>query len=126
MIELADLRIFARIAEAGSISAAARALGLPKSSVSRSLVRIETVLGTTLVERSSGTLTGAGVLLRRHSQRILDDVAEAQDAVADFVGVPRGTLRVSAPPLVRLGAAGPDAAGVSRALPRSTRDSGLR
>jgi len=93
MLDLTDLRIFARIADAGSISSAARSLGVPKSSVSRSLVRIESAVGATLVERSTRrlALTDAGLLLQRHARRILDDVGEAEDALAGFVGVPRGT-----------------------------------
>lgn len=100
MFDLTDLRIFARIADTGSISAAARALALPKSSVSRSLGRIEGEVGTTLIHRSTRrlALTDAGLLLQRHARRILDDVGEAEDALAGLVGVPRGTLRVSAPP----------------------------
>jgi DNA-binding transcriptional LysR family regulator len=109
MLDLTDLRIFARIADAGSISGAARALGVPKSSVSRSLVRIEGAVGAMLIERSTRrlTLTDAGLLLQRHARRILDDVGEAEDAIAGFVGVPRGTLRVSAPPSFAAGPLGP-------------------
>ena len=109
MLDLADLRIFARIADAGSISGAARVLGMPKSSVSRSLVRIEGAVGATLVERSTRrlALTDAGLLLQRHAHRILDDVGEAEDAIAGFVGVARGTLRVSAPPSFAAGPLAP-------------------
>ena len=109
MLDLTDLRIFARIADAGSISGAARALGVPKSSVSRSLVRIEGAVGAMLIERSTRriTLTDAGLLLQRHARRILDDVGEAEDAIAGFVGVPRGTLRVSAPPSFAAGPLAP-------------------
>jgi DNA-binding transcriptional LysR family regulator len=109
MLDLTDLRIFARIADAGSLSAASRALGVPKSSVSRSLVRIEAETGARLVERSTRrlALTDAGLLLQRHARRILDDVGEAEAAMAGFVGVPRGTLRVSAPPSFAAGPLAP-------------------
>ena len=109
MLDLTDLRIFARIADAGSLSAASRALGVPKSSVSRSLVRIEAETGARLVERSTRrlALTDAGLLLQRHARRILDDVGEAEAALAGFVGVPRGTLRVSAPPSFAAGPLAP-------------------
>ena len=117
MLDLTDLRIFARIADAGSLSAASRALGVPKSSVSRSLVRMEAETGARLVERSTRrlALTDAGLLLQRHARRILDDVGEAEAALAGFVGVPRGTLRVSAPPSF---AAGPLAPMLSEFLAR--------
>ena len=97
MFDLADLRAFARIADLGSLSAAARALGMPKSSASRSLARLEAAAGAALIERSTRhlRLTDAGRLLQRHARRVLDDVSEAESAMAGLVGVPRGTLRVS-------------------------------
>ena len=97
MFDLADLRAFARIADLGSLSAAARTLGMPKSSASRSLVRLEAAAGAALIERSTRhmRLTDAGRLLHRHARRILDDVGEAENALTGLTGVPRGTLRVS-------------------------------
>lgn len=99
MLDLTDLRAFARIADLGSISGAARSLRMPKSSVSRSLVRLEEAVGAALVERSTRhlRLTDAGLLLQRHARRILDDVGEAENALGGLVGQPRGLLRVSAP-----------------------------
>lgn len=99
MFDLADLKAFARIAELGSISGAGRALRMPKSSVSRSLVRLEEAVGTVLVERSTRhlRLTDAGLLLQRHARRILDDVGEAENAIGGLVGRPQGELRVSVP-----------------------------
>ncbi len=97
MFDPIDLHAFARIADLGSVSGAARALGMPKSSASRSLARLETAAGAALIERSTRHmhLTDAGRLLRRHVQRILDDVGEAENALTGLIGVPRGTLRVS-------------------------------
>jgi len=97
VFDVADLRAFARIADLGSLSGAARALGMPKSSASRALARLETAAGAALIERSTRhlRLTDAGRLLQRHARRILDDVGEAESALAGLVGVPRGTLRVS-------------------------------
>lgn len=108
-MHFADLRIFVRITDVGSISGASRALGLPKSSVSRSLVRLEAAMGATLIERSTRRLrlTDAGLLLQRHAHRILDEIGEAEDAIAGFVGIPRGTLRVSAPPSFAAGPLAP-------------------
>jgi DNA-binding IclR family transcriptional regulator len=64
MFDLADVSAFARIAELGSVSGAARSLRMPKSSVSRSLMRLEEALGAVLVERSTRhlRLTDAGLL----------------------------------------------------------------
>ena len=98
-MELADIRAFARIADLGSVSAAARSLDLPKSTISRALARLELAVGATLVDRSTRhlRLTDAGVLFRPYATRILADVDEAGTALDNFAGAPRGTLRVSAP-----------------------------
>lgn len=97
MLDLLHLRVFARIADLGSVSGAARSLGMPKSSVSRSLAKLESSIGTALIERSTRhlRLTDAGLLLHRHASRILDDVNEAENAVGGLIGRPNGTLRVS-------------------------------
>ena len=99
MFDLTDLRAFARIADLTSISGAARSLRMPKSSVSRSLVRLEESIGAVLVERSTRhlRLTDAGLLLQRHARRILDDVGEAENAIGGLIGRPSGDLRVSVP-----------------------------
>ena len=97
MLDLTQLRVFTRIADLGSVSGAARALSMPKSSVSRALARLEETVGTSLIERSTRALrlTDAGRLLHRHAARILDDVSEAENAVGSLIGRPSGTLRVS-------------------------------
>ena len=53
MLDLNDLRVFEGVAALRSFSAAARALELPKSSVSRSVARLETELGTRLLQRTT-------------------------------------------------------------------------
>ncbi len=99
MFATEELHIFVRIADLGSLSSAARALGMPKSSVSRSLLRLEGAAGSSLIERSTRRmrLTDAGNLMLRHARRILDDVSEAENAMSGMIGVPKGTLRVNAP-----------------------------
>ena len=99
MFELSDLRAFTHIAELRSVTRSATALGAPKSSISRSLSRLELALGSALVERSTRQLrlTDTGRLFLPHAQQILNDVDEAEAAVGRFTGAPRGTLRVSAP-----------------------------
>ncbi|HVG47284.1 MAG TPA: LysR family transcriptional regulator [Rubellimicrobium sp.] len=99
MLDLSDLRVFARIADQGSLSAAARALRAPKSSVSRSLARLEEQVGQALVERTGrqARLTDAGRLLLPHALRLLADAEEAEAALGAFAGVPRGDLRINAP-----------------------------
>jgi DNA-binding transcriptional LysR family regulator len=98
-MELADIRAFARTADLGSVSAAGRSLGLPKSTISRSLSRLEVAVGATLVDRSTRhlRLSDAGLLFQPYAARILNDVDEAGTALDNFVGAPRGILHVSAP-----------------------------
>lgn len=98
-MELNDVRAFARIADLGSVSAAARSLGLPKSTISRSLARLEATIGAMLIDRSTRhlRLSDAGLLFRPYAVRILADVDEAGTALDNFTGLPQGTLRVSAP-----------------------------
>lgn len=105
MIEISDLRAFVRIAELRGISASARALGAPKSTVSRSLMRLEEGLGIALVERSTRTLrvTDAGRLFQTHALRILAEVDEAEAAVGNLSGAPSGILRINAPHAVLQG-----------------------
>ena len=98
MMDFKDLRAFVRVADLKGISAAARSLKAPKSSVSRSLSRLEEDVSTVLVERSTRhlRLTDAGRLLYRHALRVLHDVEEAETALGLLSGVPRGTVRVGA------------------------------
>src|ERR1700728_859355 len=98
MMDLNDLRVFEKVASLRSFSAAARALGLPKSSVSRGIARLETELGTRLLQRTTRevVLTEAGKLLRASCVDILARIGEAVDFVGGFASAPRGLLRVSA------------------------------
>ena len=97
-MDTANLRAFVRIAELNSVSAAARALKAPKSSVSRALSRLEASVGTALIERSTRhlRLTDAGVLLLPRAIRILDDLDEAGAALDGLAGTASGLLRVNA------------------------------
>lgn len=99
MIELAHLLAFVRIADLRSVSGAAKALGAPKSSVSRALMRLEREVGAALVERSSRhlRLTDAGALFYPHARRILDDMDDAQRALSDYAGEPTGSLKLNLP-----------------------------
>lgn len=78
-LQLSQLQLFLRLAEAGSLSAAARQLQLTPAAASAALKRLEATLAVRLVERSTRSmrLTPEGELLREHAQRalgVLDDV----------------------------------------------------
>jgi len=97
--DLNHVRLFAKIAELGSLTRAAKALGKPKSTVSRDLARLEASVGASLMRRSNRrvTLTETGALFLQHAHRILGEVEDAEIAVGRLGAVPRGLLRVSAP-----------------------------
>jgi LysR family transcriptional activator of dmlA len=89
---------FAAIVEAGSITAAARALGLPRATLSRRISALEAELGVRLLHRSTRrlVLTPAGEELHQRARRIVAEASEAWEAVRRLDDVPRGLLRVSA------------------------------
>lgn len=97
--DLNDLPIFAKVAELGGFSAASRALAMPKSSVSRSITRLEERLGVRLIERTTRNvrLTEAGEVLYRHCLRLMAGVDEAEKAVGELGSIPRGRLTVNVP-----------------------------
>ncbi len=94
-----DLRAFFQIAETGSLTAASTALGVPKSTVSRRLSRLEDDLQAQLVLRTPRAvqLTELGLLLQRQGAPALASLDEVQRAVRDRGDAPTGPLRVSAP-----------------------------
>ena len=109
VMELGDIRAFVRITDEGGVSAAARALGAPKSSVSRSLARLEESVGSVLIERHTRQLrlSDAGRQFLPHARRILLDLEEAAAAVEGLTAEPRGTLRINAAVTFALGLVAP-------------------
>lgn len=96
--DLNQLLIFAKVVEYGSFTAAARALSLPKTTVSRKVQELEERLSTRLLQRTTRklALTEAGSIYYDYCARIAQEVEEAEHAVGRVQDVPRGTLRVSA------------------------------
>ncbi len=92
-----EMEVFVKVAQAGSLSGAARALGLTPSAVSRIITRTEQRIGTRLLLRSTRaiTFTAEGEAYLRGARRILADMDEVEEAITDQ-GVPKGRLRVSA------------------------------
>ena len=97
MIDLNDLRTFEKVAAASSFSRAARALGMPKSTVSRGVARLEQALGVRLFQRTTRDvlLTPAGEVLRARCAELMTGIDAAVDAVGGLAGEPRGLLRIS-------------------------------
>jgi DNA-binding transcriptional LysR family regulator len=97
--DLNDTLIFVKVVEHGSFISAARALRLPKTTVSRKVQDLETRLGAQLLHRTTRKLglTEAGNVYFEHSQRISRELDEAESAVGQLQGGPRGWLRFTAP-----------------------------
>lgn len=89
------------VIEAGSLSGAARRLGMPLSTVSRKISELEEHLKTRLLIRSSRqlTLTDASRSYVAACKRILDLVLEAERAASGEYGAPKGGLVITAPVL---------------------------
>jgi len=97
--DLRALAIFAKVAQAGSFSGAARALRLSTSVVSHHVKTLENRHGVSLFHRStrSLSLTGEGKKLLTSASRMVEAAEEGLDAIADTSTDPAGTLRVSVP-----------------------------
>ncbi|WP_421916106.1 LysR family transcriptional regulator [Mesorhizobium sp.] len=99
MDRLESMSLFVATAEAGSLSAAGRRLGIPLATISRKVSELETHLKTRLLNRSARrlTLTDAGHAYLVACRRILDDVGEAERTVAGEYSTPTGELIITAP-----------------------------
>ncbi|MFA5490619.1 MAG: LysR family transcriptional regulator [Candidimonas sp.] len=99
MQDINDMVYFAEVVEAGGFSAAARALGLPKSRLSRRLARLEAELGMRLLQRTTRklSLTAAGEQFYRHCVAVRDQVEQAQADLASEQREPRGIIKVVCP-----------------------------
>lgn len=94
-----SMSVFVSAVEAGSLSAAARRLGMPLATVSRNVSDLEAHLGTRLLNRSSRvlTLTDAGRSYVLACKRILEELSEAERAASGEYRAPKGELVLTAP-----------------------------
>jgi DNA-binding transcriptional LysR family regulator len=99
MLDLNDIVVFARVVEAGSFTAAARLLGMPKTTVSRRIASLEREVGVRLVQRTTRSLnmTDAGRVYYEQSSQALRTIEDANLRLAEARVEPSGTIRVSAP-----------------------------
>ncbi len=97
MHNLNDMILFARMADMGGISAAAKALEMPKSKVSRRMALLEEELGLRLFERSPRGiyLTEAGQVFYLHCQRVVEEAQNARASLNLLLDAPRGLIRIS-------------------------------
>jgi LysR family transcriptional regulator, transcriptional activator for dmlA len=97
-IQPADLGFFSALASAGSLSAAARELGVTTPAVSKHLAQMEARLGTSLVNRTTRrmSLTPEGELYLEHARRILGEIDTMEEVLGVGKATPKGLLRVNA------------------------------
>ena len=114
-----DLQLLIAIADRGSLSAAARALGVTQPTASRRLVQLETELGEPLfVRRVDGTaVTSFGERLLEPARRMADAAAEVARAAEGAERTPRGTVRITAPPGLAFAFLAPFAVALRAQLP---------
>ncbi|MDM0009179.1 LysR family transcriptional regulator [Variovorax sp. J22G73] len=99
MDHLTALKVFRTTAATGSFAGAARQMGLSAAAVSKNIAELEAHLKVRLINRTTRqmSLTEAGAAYVERLARILDDLAEADAALAPMGASPGGVLRVSAP-----------------------------
>lgn len=99
LTDLNDLRLFAAVAGNGGFSAAARALAIPKSRISRRIAALENELGVRLVERSTRrfAITDVGQDIYRHARAALAEAETIEEAAQLLKSEPQGLVRISCP-----------------------------
>ena len=101
-LQFDEMALYARVAELGSLSAAARERDVPVSQVSRTLSRLEKACGARLMQRSTHglSLTDDGRTFLEYSRRALETIAELEGEFAARSGEPTGVVRVAASTVV--------------------------
>lgn len=101
-LDLDEAALFLRVAELGSLSAAARERNAPVSQVSRALARLEARLGVRLLHRTTHglSLTDAGDTFAAHARRLLDTRDELAAALHLKRSGPSGWVRLAVSPLL--------------------------
>ena len=99
MHDLNDLYYFAMVVDHSGFAAAERALGIPKSRLSRRISQLENELGVRLLQRSTRrfAVTDVGQAVYRHAQTMLAEAQAAREVVDRLSAEPRGLVRASVP-----------------------------
>ncbi len=121
-LDLTALRGFRSVLREGSFSAAAIALRVPKSTLSKRVADLEAHLGVRLIERSTRTLrpTQEGEVLAARADRLLNEAEDIRRALGESGGQPRGHLRLAVPQAIGNLLIGPIAASFRKLHPEVT------
>ncbi len=122
MLDLNDLYFYVQVVDHRGFAPAARALGLPKSRLSRRIIELEARLGVRLLQRSTRrfAVTEIGQEYYRHCVAMLVEANAAQEAIERSRSEPQGLIRVSCPPALVCFAIGRMVARYMAANPRVT------
>jgi DNA-binding transcriptional LysR family regulator len=98
MLNLNDLQIFVQVVDHGGFTAASRALGLPKQTLSKRIVELERRAGVRLIQRTSRSfaVTELGRELYRHAAAMVIEAEAAENVILGRLAEPSGTVRVTA------------------------------
>ncbi len=97
MLDLNDHHYFVHAIDHGGFTAASRVLGLPKSTISRRVIELESRLGVRLIERTSRSfvMTDVGRAFYRHAKAMLIEAEAAEEVVTNLLAEPSGTVRIT-------------------------------
>ncbi|WP_184707710.1 LysR substrate-binding domain-containing protein [Rhizobium lusitanum] len=98
MLNLNDLVVFVQVVDHGGFAAASRALGVPKSTLSKRLAELERAVGVRLIQRTtrSFTVTETGRDFHRHAAAMLIEAEAAEEVLKGRLAEPSGTVRITA------------------------------
>lgn len=118
-LQLDDVALFTRIAELGTLSAAARERDVPVSQITRSLSRLESACGARLIHRSTHglSLTEEGHTMLAYARRVLDATEELGSELGGKISGPSGWVRVSVSLVIAETVIAPSLDGLYRRYP---------
>jgi len=119
MLDLSDLVVFTKVVELKTLTEAARALGYPKSTVSRRISRLEDALGVQLLQRSTRavTVTTEGSIFFEYCLRAIGVLHDGERALQDSQRYQQGVVRLAMPSVIGHGLLGPLLAKFLRLYP---------
>ncbi|RZA22839.1 MAG: LysR family transcriptional regulator [Proteobacteria bacterium] len=98
-MEMEEVSVFVKVVELGSLTAAGKILGMPKTTVSAKLTKLERRLGVTLIQRTTRRLhvTDEGRIYYKHCAAALGELLKAEASLQARRERPQGVLKITAP-----------------------------